>query len=204
MKTRRLGSSRCWNFFHCWRRLAIFGRSCSAGRTLFFEGQALVMGKGPYRAVIDLDPACRQLGNQTSQGEVCLGPFQQPVTVCSRQSAWLVSADLARSGTARLAKPPNPLDRAAMRHPKMCRRRSSRHPASLNRQNHALAQIHRIGSDHACWPPIPASSLNQKTSALGIPYRVNPISSRSSRSWMGVMWPKALCRDESAPPPNFG
>ena len=37
-----------------------------------------------------------------------------------------------------------------------------------HRRHYALAKIKRIGSRHPCWPPAPASILNQKSHRLGI------------------------------------
>src|SRR5437763_1037070 len=56
MKTRREGSSRPWYFFHCARRLATSGRSCSLACRLFFEADPFVLEKMPDRKMTDLDP----------------------------------------------------------------------------------------------------------------------------------------------------
>src|SRR5207248_34331 len=52
--------------------------------------------------------------------------------------------------------------------------------ASRNQSHRALPKVARIGSCHACWPPTPASSLNQISRPLGIPYRFTSTRSRSS------------------------
>src|SRR5262245_63771639 len=54
MKTRRVGSIRPWYFFHCARRRATSGRSCSLACRLFFEADALVLEEVPDRVVADL------------------------------------------------------------------------------------------------------------------------------------------------------
>src|SRR4029077_19749230 len=38
------------------------------------------------------------------------------------------------------------------------------------RADNTVPQIRRIGSCHRCWPPTPASILNQKIRPLGIPF----------------------------------
>jgi hypothetical protein len=99
-KTRRRGSGRPWNFFHCSRRRAIFGRSCSAGRTLFFEAQTFGVSEAPDLNIVHLYATLGQLGHQPPQGEVSLGAIQQPVTQFTRQQPGLVATNLARSQTA--------------------------------------------------------------------------------------------------------
>src|SRR5262249_62390333 len=65
MKTRRVGSIRPWYFFHCARRRATSGRSCSLACRLFFEADAFVLEEVPDRVVADLDAAAGQLHQQT-------------------------------------------------------------------------------------------------------------------------------------------
>src|SRR5438105_11868754 len=72
MNTRRAGSSRPWYFFHCARRLATSGRSCSVARMLFFEADAFVLEEVPDREVADFDAPLRQLGYQRPQGDIWL------------------------------------------------------------------------------------------------------------------------------------
>src|SRR5713101_8621780 len=83
MNTRRAGSSRPWYFFHCARRLATSGRSCSVARMLFFEADAFVLEEVPDREVADFDAPLRQLGYQRPQGDIWLlgQAGQQPVTL---------------------------------------------------------------------------------------------------------------------------
>ena len=169
MKTSRAESSRPWYFFHCSRRRAILGRSCSAGSTLFFEAQPFVMSKGPDRPVINSDPAFGQFSYKTAQSEIRLHPLQQPVPMRANQLAWLVTAHLPRGYTPRFPVPPQPVHRCADRNAKAPRRLVARKTIPFNRQNHTFSKINRIGSRHPCWPPIPALSLNQKNDPLGIP-----------------------------------
>src|SRR6202035_2670418 len=70
---------------------------------------------------------------------------------------------------AALAPNPNPSDDRGDPHPKY-RGRAPPRQATLNRPNNTLAQIPRIRSCHACWPPAPASSLNHILTPAGIPY----------------------------------
>src|SRR5436305_961510 len=80
MKTRREGSSRPWYFFHCARRLATSGRSCSLACRLFFEADPFVLEEVPDREVTHFDPALGKFGRQRPQRDVRLlgKPRQQP------------------------------------------------------------------------------------------------------------------------------
>src|SRR5262245_1783391 len=105
MKTRRSGSTRFWYLIHWARRLATSGRSRSPATTLFFEAQLLGMDELPYRTVINLQPAIRELGDQAAQGEVSLGSFQHPDTVLARNRLRPVAAHLAGRYAAGLSLP---------------------------------------------------------------------------------------------------
>src|SRR6185295_8013527 len=76
MNTRCEGSSRPWYLFHCARRLATSGRSCSLACRLFFEADALVLEEVPHRVATHLEPALGQLSLQTPQRDV--GLLSQP------------------------------------------------------------------------------------------------------------------------------
>ena len=79
----------------------------------------------------------------------------------------------------RRAKALTPLHHARYAHSKQHRCRPARAPAS-DRGHNPIPQICRIGSCHPCWPPTPASILNQKTSPRGIPFsRFRPTESCS-------------------------
>ena len=52
------------------------------------------MSKAPDLHVIDFHAAHRQLGHQPAQGEVGLGPIQQPVTQIPGQQPGLMTANL--------------------------------------------------------------------------------------------------------------
>ncbi len=74
-----------------------------------------------------------------------------------------------RRRASRRPEPLRPLHHAGNAHPKQCRRRTAR-PAKRNRADDSFPKITRIGSRHRCWPPTPASILNQKSLSEGIPF----------------------------------
>src|SRR6202521_1127605 len=161
------------------------GRSRSLAATLFFEAQLLRMDEVPDRAVIDLKSALGEFGDEPAQGEVSLpGPLQQPDAVLARNRLRLVPAHLARPTAARPAQPPHPIDHRTDAHAKLGRRPAPRHPTLLNRRNHPLTQIKRIGSTHRMLASIPASILNQPRPDLGIPnrFRLKPSRFNADRS----------------------
>ena len=67
------------------------------------------------------------------------------------------------------------------------------YPARSHSRHHPFAQIQGIGSRHQCWPPTPASILNQIRRPLGIPFRFRPTQS-CSRKQLGPMSPNPLAR----------
>src|SRR5438067_9697884 len=110
MKTSREGSSRPWYFFHCARRLATSGRSCSLACRLFFEADPFVLEKMPNREVTHFEPALGQFRGQRPKRNVgLLGELaQQPVTSagqCIRETA----ANLVGRRACRFAKRLRPL-----------------------------------------------------------------------------------------------
>src|ERR1700709_133325 len=48
MKTRRFGSTLSWCCFHCWRRRATSGRSCSLACRLFFKAEPHIGDDTPH------------------------------------------------------------------------------------------------------------------------------------------------------------
>lgn len=52
--------------------------------------------------IVDPDPAFRQFGDQPAQGEIRLGPLDQPVAMHTRQDVGLVTSTLARCDAPRL------------------------------------------------------------------------------------------------------
>src|ERR1700722_8800191 len=81
MKTSRLGSIVAWRAFHCSRRLATSGRSCSEARRLFFERHAFMLEKMPKRVIADHQAAVSQLLEQSAQREIRLldDPRKNPI-----------------------------------------------------------------------------------------------------------------------------
>src|SRR3954454_803535 len=180
MKTSRSASTRPWYFVHWARRRATSGRSRSPAATLFFEAELLGMHEIPHRMVVDLQAASAKLGNEPAYGEIAVSdPLRQPGRVISRNCLWLVAAHLARLNAAGLLDPLHPANRRADRHSKLLGRWIAGHPA-LDRGYHTLAKVQRIRLPHPCWPPTPASMVNQKQADLGIPNRFNLTPSRFS------------------------
>jgi hypothetical protein len=60
------------------------------------------------------------------------------------------------------------------------RRPMARQAAGLNRRDHPLTKINRVRFAHPCWPPFPASMLNQNPPDLGILNRFRLNSYRSN------------------------
>src|SRR3546814_17729100 len=100
----------CSSACHCSRRLAIQGRSCSAGSTLFFEAQSLGMDEPPDLDIVDLHAPFGQLGDQSAQREVAACPLKQPSAMRARQYTQPVTTHLPRCRPARLAHPTPPFD----------------------------------------------------------------------------------------------
>ena len=76
IKTGRWGSCRFWYFFHCARRRAAFGRSCSDVRRLFFEALPFGLNKSLNGPVIHVHSTPSQLGHRPVQREV---RFRRPL-----------------------------------------------------------------------------------------------------------------------------
>src|SRR3984885_16074900 len=69
MKTSRLAAIRPWWVFQRSRFLAMSGRSCSAGRAVFFKAQPFRRHEHPHRSPVGLDPAGLKLGNKLARRE---------------------------------------------------------------------------------------------------------------------------------------
>src|SRR6266851_6569195 len=189
MKTRRPGSIRLWRAVHCTRLRATSGRSCSLASTVFFEAQLLGMDEVPYRVVVDLQTTPGQLGHQPAQGEGLFpDPFHKPGMVLAPDRLRLVPAHLPRRHTPRPPVAPNPGDRRVDPNAEPRRRLAPRQTVLLNRSNNTLAKINRIRLCHPCWPPSPASMLNQIRPPKGIPNRISLMTSRSSMACSPGAW----------------
>jgi hypothetical protein len=96
MKTRRETSILFWWAFQRARLRAMSGRSCSAGRMVFFEAQPLGVDEDPHRPDIGLDSAPSQFQRQFAQGEwPRANALSQPVGGGAGQNWLLVTSDLA-------------------------------------------------------------------------------------------------------------
>ena len=163
MKTRRFGSSLPCSRCHCARRRAMSGRSCSDGRMLFFERDALGREQLPNRPVADSHAAPGQLGRQRAQGQVRLvpNPRQQPGALVRQNSASRAAHRLGCSA-ARRAQPLRPLGSTRNADAEYVSRRTDRLPAN-DRGSNAGPEIIRIGLGHPCWPPTPSTHLESHT-----------------------------------------
>src|SRR5690606_21746344 len=80
----------------------------------FFVRQLLGMNEGPHRAVVDLQAALAQLGDQPPQRERLLPAApDQPVAMLTRDLPRPVAPHLARRHTAGLTETANPFDHRA-------------------------------------------------------------------------------------------
>lgn len=154
------------------------GRSCSAGRMVFFEAQPLGVNEGPYRPHIRLNAAFSQFQRQLAQGEwPRANASAQPVGVGPRQNRLLVATDLAGRNASSLSPQSLPLRDAGGTDLKPCCNRTNRLAGISTRQG-ALANIFRIGSCHPCWPPpLPSTQFESEIPPLG-----NPDSRKKQRA----------------------
>jgi hypothetical protein len=80
------------------------GRSCSLGRTLFFEAQPLGVDEVPDRRVIDLDAASGQFRLKAAQGEALAVRHARKKPVAVRQQQPGPMAMHRRGGHAPVAR----------------------------------------------------------------------------------------------------
>jgi hypothetical protein len=100
------------------------------------------MNKLPHRAVVDLQSAFGELGNQPAQGEIArLDPFQHPDTVFAGNRLRPVPAHFAGREAADLSLPSHPSNGRANRHPELLAGLIARQPTGRNRRNNALPKI---------------------------------------------------------------
>jgi hypothetical protein len=156
------------------------GRSRSLAMTVFFEAELLGVNEIPHRSIINLEATLGKFGDQSAQSKLSLSnPLHEKGVMLTNNGLRLVPAHLARRHAADVLETPDPIDHRADPKPKLGRRPMSREPAPQNRRNGTLTKIHGIRFRHPCWPPSPASMLNQNIADSGIPNRFSPISSRS-------------------------
>src|SRR2546421_10430585 len=124
------------------------GRSCSLGRTVFFEAQAFATDETPHGSIVHFEAAGGELGDKPPQGEAPLrDPFPKKVSVLAGQQPRPVAAHLPCRSTSRCPEPLRPFHHAR----RADAQRPSNHAHALARlhpRNRPLAQIHRIGSCH--------------------------------------------------------
>src|SRR4029077_4166597 len=132
------------------------------------------MDKVPYRPVIHLEATIGEFGDQPTQGELALAkPLPQPNLLLAPDRFRFVPAHLAGRHAPGLPEPAHPGDRGAYPDAKP-RRRCMPRQTPGNRTNHPFTKIDRIRLCHPCWPPPPASMLNQISRKMGIPLSTQP------------------------------
>jgi hypothetical protein len=177
MKTRREASILPWWAFQRVRLRAISGRSCSAGRIVFFEAQPLGVNKSPHRPHVCPDPARGQLPRQLAQGEwPRTNALAQPVGIGARQNRLLVASDLARRKASGLSPQILPLRHTGRTDLKRHRNRTNRLTGVSPRQR-PFANVFRIRSRHPCWPPFPSMEFESEIPLIG-----NPDSGKKQRA----------------------
>src|SRR5882757_5908429 len=153
-KTKRFGLSFGCRFRKALRSAATSGRSCSAACRLFFKGQFQMTQKAEDRRLTGHDLGLRQLRLQLSQRNVRL--LHHPLfdsSLVRRQHMALVTAELRGPDTSGFTLPlQKAYDRTETHMMSVGRFLQGR--AVLNRNNHACAQIARIGLRHPYWPPL--------------------------------------------------
>src|SRR3984885_9409392 len=173
MKTSRLAAIRPWWVFQRSRFLATSGRSCSAGRAVFFKAQSFCRYEYPHRSPVGLDAASLKLGNKLARRERGRPKtLTQPIGDRAGQGRLLVTVHLPRLERSRLAPPLAPLRQAGRGNQKRFRYGPVRLARGRQSQR-AFPQILRVRSRHPCWPPTPAPILNHFPTNLGIPIPSN-------------------------------
>ncbi len=171
MKTRRSTGKRGWMRRHHRRRRATSGRSCSLAWSVFFEADPFALEKAPQRVARD-DGATRfgQFVEQSVQGEIRLlsDARKQPIALLLEKVRTLAAHRLCRWASGE-ALSLGPLHHCRWDDVVQLRGLVAAHPARHLRHN-TLTQVERVGSSNACWPPLPACSLNQIATDLGIPW----------------------------------
>ena len=88
------------------------------------------MDELPHRAVVNLQPAFGEFGNQPAQGEIAhLDPFQHPDTVFARNRLRPVPSHFARHEAAGLSLPSYPSNGRADGNPELFGRLIARQPS---------------------------------------------------------------------------
>src|SRR5258707_7852928 len=158
MKINRPAGILFWCRFHCRRRRATSARSCSLARRLFFEAETNVVNEMPDTVIADLNAALVQLRQQFASGDIRLLFNSRPYPcLLGGQREGLFATHRQCRRTARLGLAFGPADRRGVTDLVMRRRPLAAHAGGDGRDN-AFAQIERIRSCHAGWPPFQPAS----------------------------------------------
>src|SRR5258708_14532753 len=154
MKINRAAGILFWCRFHCRRRRATSARSCSLACRLFFKAETNVVNEMPDTVIADLNTALVQLRQQFASGDIRLLFNTSPYPcLFTGQREGLFAAHRQRRRTARFGLASGPADRRGVAHLIMRRRSLPAHAGGDGGDN-AFAQIERIWSCHAGWPPV--------------------------------------------------
>src|SRR5688572_17173228 len=145
------------------------GRSCSAGRIVFFEAQSFGVNESPHSPHIGLDPACSQLLRQLAQGErPRTNALAQPVGIGTGQNPLLVTTDLAGRDAPSLPPQVLPLRHTGRTDLKLFCDRTDR-LTRISPPQSTFANIFRKRSRHPCWPPFPSTEFEPGFAPAGNP-----------------------------------
>jgi hypothetical protein len=124
-----------------------------AGVHVFFKANALGGKEPPHRAVANINTATGKLSPNLFQRQIrrLRNPRQQPSPFIP-QSRIVVAPHRLGPHAALTAPRSHPINHRTDRNLEQLGRLVPRYPA-LNRRNYPFAQILRVWSCHACWPP---------------------------------------------------
>src|SRR5882757_7794163 len=129
-----------------------------AGVRAFFKAEANVVNEMPDTVVTDLNAALVQFRQQFAAGDIRLlfNPCPYPCLFAGEREG-LFAAHWQRRRTARFGLASGPADRRGVAHLVMRRCPLPAHAGGDGRDN-AFAEIERIRSCHAGWPPVQPAS----------------------------------------------
>src|SRR5215212_357294 len=173
-KTKRAGSSRLWYFFHCTRRRATSGRSCSLACRLFFETDACMLEEVPDRVIAHHNPALCQFSNQRPQCHIRLlrQTSEKPVALARQRIGPIASHRPCRRAAGR-AEPLRPFHHAGDADLEG-RRHLAAALARRNRRHYTFAKIKRIGSGHQMLASDSSQHLESELHRFGNPKSIQP------------------------------
>src|SRR3974377_94477 len=133
------------------------GRSCSLGRTVFFEAQTFTTDESPNGSIVRLEATPGKLRHKGAQGEIPLrDPLPKKVSMLAGQKPRPMTTHLSCRSTPRRPEPLRPFHHAR-RADAQCPSDDTHALARLNPRQSAFTQIQRIGS---CHPPKPPNQCN--------------------------------------------